>query len=82
MSLYSTKTLEPSPAPEEILMVLREALAGRIVPAKRRVVASGDSRSPDEGLAILQAYVAIEDAPVRQALLDLVIAIADTDSYR
>jgi hypothetical protein len=82
MSLYSTKTLEPSPAAEEILAVLAGALADRRVPARHRVVASRDSRSPDEGLAILQAYVAIRDEPVRQAILDLLIAIAGTDPYR
>ncbi len=82
MSLYTTKTLEASAGADAVLAVLRDALADRIVPARRRVVASGDSRSPDEGLALLKAYVAIEDETVRQAILDLLIAIAGTDSYR
>ena len=82
MSLYSVNTLEASPAAEDTLAVLAAALAGRNVPATHRVVAGNDSRSPDEGLAILQAYIAIKDAFVRQAVLDVLIAITDTDAYR
>ena len=82
MSPHSTKTIEFSPAPEKILEVLAGALARRPEPGKRRVIVSNDSRSPDEGLAILQAYIAIKDETVRQAILDLLTAIAGTDPYR
>ena len=82
MSLYSTESLEASPSPAETLAVLAEAIGDRIVPARHRVAASSDSHSPDEGLALLTGYVAITDPQVRQAILDVVIAIAGTNAYR
>lgn len=82
MTLYSFETLAPSPDPMETLAVLGRAMAGHVVPASRRVLVSGDSRSPDEGLALLNAYVAIADPAARQAILDAILAIAGTNSYR
>ncbi len=81
MSLYSVNALEASPAAEDTVAVLAAALAGRNVPANHRIIAGKNSRSPDEGLAILQAYIAIEEGFVRQAVLDLLIAIAETNPY-
>ena len=38
--------------------------------------------APDEGLALLDAYVAVLDPRIRQAILDAVITIAGTQPYR
>ncbi len=76
MSLYGVQTLPLSPKPEESLRTLAKALGeNRVLPASR-VSASVDGRAPDEGLALLAGYVAIEDPAVRQALLDVVLGIA------
>lgn len=78
MPLSISEKLEPSPRTGEILAVLGQAMGDRGVPAARRVLVSGESRSPDEGLALLNAYVVVADPAVRQAILDAVIAIAGT----
>ena len=82
MTLYNHAMLECSPAPEVTVSRLLAALGDRIVPATVRVLASDDGPNPDEGLALLDAYVAIGDARVRQAILDVVMAIAGTNPYR
>ena len=82
MTLYPTATLEPSPAANVTLAILAQAMGARVLDAGRRVPASCDSRSPDEGLALLDAYVAVLDPRIRQAILDAVITIAGTQPYR
>ena len=82
MTLYNHATLTRSPAPQVTVSTLAAAIGDRTVPAICRVMASGDSRNPDEGLALLDAYVAIDDVGVRQAVLDAVMAIAGTNPYR
>ena len=82
MTLCPIATLEPAPDAEAILAVLAKAIGQRGVDARRRMLASSDGRNPDEGLALLEAYVAVADTSVRQAILDALIAIAGTNPYR
>ena len=82
MTLCGLVALEESPASDLTLAVLANALDGRTVRARHRVLATEDSRNPDEGLALLDAYIGIADPSVRQAVLDAVIAIAGSDPYR
>lgn len=76
MTLYSSDTLVPSPEASETLTIIADALGSRRVSALRRYMASTDGQSPDEGLAVLGAYVSIKDRAVRQAILDVVLALA------
>lgn len=75
------ETLRSFPETAESLAVLAEALSERTVVASRRVFATDDNRSSDEGLALLKSYVAVPDRRVRQALLDVLVAIADIDPH-
>lgn len=59
-----------------LLHTLADAMAGRRLPKRDRVLASPDSRSTSEGLALLGAYIGIADAQTRQAVLDLVLTLA------
>jgi hypothetical protein len=77
MTLYNIDARQPSPSAAETLAVLSDAVGGRVLPSSRRVIASADSRAPGDGLALLAAYVAIEDRRIRQAILDTVLAIVD-----
>lgn len=58
------------------LEVLADALGAATPPQAGRVRAAADPRSPEEGLALLSAYVAIEPAALRQAILDVVVTLA------
>lgn len=82
MTLYNFEALEASPGATETLTVLAAAMGEKIVAQNRRVPATPDSRSPDEGLALLNAYITIHDRGVRQAILDMVLAISGVDPYR
>jgi len=82
MTLYSLAALDEAPPSQVTLALLAEAIRDGAVPASRRVLATADSRNPDEGLALLDAYVRIADLRVRQAILDTVLAISASDPYR
>lgn len=82
MTFYNLEAAEPSPCATKTLNILSAALSGKIVPSLKRVIATADSRCPDEGLALLKAYVAIEDRRLRQAILDAVLAISQDDTGR
>lgn len=82
MTLCPIATLEPAPDADAVLAVLARAIGQCGVDAGRRVLASSDGPNPDEGLALLDAYVAVTDTSVREALLDAMIAIAGTNPYR
>ena len=43
-------------------------------------MAASDRIAPDEGLALLSAYLAIENRKVRQAVLDAVVAVSSGTS--
>ena len=68
--------------PDATLAILAEAIGGRRVTASHRVMASAESRSPGEGLALLAAYVSVADVKVRQAILDAGLAITGTNPFR
>ena len=82
MTLCKHTTPNASKASSAVLDILAGAAKGRFVPARQRIVASSDRFNPDEGLALLDAYVGIADVSVRQAVLDIVLAIAGTNPYR
>ena len=81
MTLYNHATPEASETSDAVLDVLARAAAGRAVAAQHRVVATPDRFNPDEGLALLDAYVGIADTSVRQAILDIVLAITGANPY-
>jgi hypothetical protein len=78
-TVYNLEALVSSPSATDTLAVLSEAMRARNVPPLRRAIAAEDSRSPQEGLALLRAYIAIKDVRVRQAVLDAVLAISEAD---
>lgn len=82
MTLFNHANPGPSASADIALDVLADAAHGRVVAAERRVVASPDRFDADEGLALLDAYVSISEASVRQAILDLVLSISGTNPYR
>lgn len=82
MSLYSTQAPKPAPPAQETLSILAAAMEGRTLQPAQRVAATRDSRNPDEGLALLSAYVAIDNPATRQAVLDLMLTISGIDPYR
>lgn len=75
------ETFRSFPQSAESLAVLAEALSDCDLVASRRVFAADDSRSSDEGLALLKSYVAVTDRRVRQALLDVLVSIAEIDPH-
>ncbi len=82
MTLYDHATLVRSPDARVTLAALAAAVGEKTVAGTCRVVASNDSRNPEEGLALLDAYISIADPLTRQAVLDTVLAIAGTNPYR
>ena len=63
------------PSAAAVLEVLSEALRDRSVPACR-IRAEGETASSDEGLSLVQGFLAIRDPQLRQALLHAVAALA------
>ena len=57
--------------------VLSRALRGRAVPPCRSL-ASGETASSEEGLALVQSFLAIRDPQARQAILHVAAALAGT----
>lgn len=76
MAAGSKTTLETSAEADAVLSVLKSAMKGARLPSSDRTCATRDPRCPEEGLALLGAYVTIESPDVRQAILDLVSTIA------
>ena len=73
----NVQELDPRPrgASADALDVLARALRGRLVTA-RTLRAAGRRPSPGEGVALVQDFIAIEDADLRQALLDVAAALS------
>ena len=76
MGSRSIERARPRVDAASVLAVLAAAMGHDPVPANSRFCAGADAQSPEEGLALLGAYVAIEEAAVRQAILDAVIMIS------
>jgi len=55
---------------------LVDAAGYQSAPTSRHLVTASKPVSPDEGLALIEAYVEIKDHKARQAILDIVEAIA------
>lgn len=64
------------PNPRATADILARALNDRAAPP-RTIEAAGDRASPQEGLALLGTFLAIEDPELRQAILDAVAALAN-----
>lgn len=58
-----------------VIAALADALRGRRMSA-RHTIATEEVASPDEGLALVQGFLAIRDPRVRQAILDAVAMLA------
>lgn len=65
---------------DAVLGVLSRAMGTAQVPARARVCAAAEAHSPEEGLALLGAYVTITAPAVRQAILDAVLIISRQSS--
>lgn len=74
MSTMTSETTGSSPA----LTILARRLQNRDVPLPRAMV-SVERGCPEEGLALLTAYVSIEDPIVRQAILDVISILSQVD---
>ena len=75
LSLVSTSDREAPPNVSAVIEALDNALRNRTVPL-RRVLARGEMASSDEGLALVQGFLTLRNADVRQAILDVVAALA------
>ncbi len=78
LTLVKSGSTEIPPSVSAVTEVLADALRGRHVPA-RRPLATGEWACPDEGLALVQSFLAIRDPEVRQAILDAAAALATTE---
>ena len=76
MRHHSFEAIDTSRPVSAQLAVLDAAIGAPGSAAGRSVRTSGGNPSPEEGLALLDAYVTISDQHVRQAVLDVVSAIA------
>ncbi len=76
MTLYNFEAINATPSASDTLKVLSDAISGKTAPPEGRVLAASERRSPEEGLALLAAYVAIDDAKIRQAFLDALFIVS------
>ena len=77
MALYDLTAIECPSSAAETLAVRSDALRDQTMNLAGRAQATSDSKHPEEGLALLKAYVAIDDRKIRQAILDVVVALSD-----
>jgi hypothetical protein len=77
MALYNLEAIKPPPTLAESLTILSDTFRDETLRPLGRARATSDSTHPEEGLALLKAYVAIDDCKVRQAILDLVVGISE-----
>lgn len=69
------KSNDDPPSAADVIDVLSQALRGRPVPPCRTLV-KGETASSDEGLSLIQSFIAVRNPLVRQAVLHVVAALA------